>query len=144
MHKSLCNYGWLVNVRQIECSKSHKIGLCGAIQSADLNRIKKVADPNMPNRPVDSGHCCWYHQSGGNRIMATETKQKAQPAKKRPANGRIQYVTKAEGRAILDRQARKYLGMSGKEFVEKYRAGDLKEYDHSAVSIVSMLLPYSE
>jgi hypothetical protein len=53
------------------------------------------------------------------------------------------WVSREEGLAILDRQARKYLGMSGEEFVRKYRAGEIDE-DCSDVSRVAMLIPFAD
>lgn len=55
-----------------------------------------------------------------------------------------QYITKAEGVTLLDRQARKYLGMSGQEFSRKYRAGELTYDDHPDVVRVAMLIPLAE
>ncbi|MEA2585573.1 MAG: hypothetical protein QOF33_3658 [Thermomicrobiales bacterium] len=52
----------------------------------------------------------------------------------------IKWVSREEGIAILDRQARKYLGMSGEEFVRMYRAGELVD-DCSDVTRLSMLIP---
>lgn len=55
-----------------------------------------------------------------------------------------QYITKAEGVALLDRQARKYLGMSGEVFRDKFRSGELTYDDHPDVVRVAMLLSFSE
>jgi hypothetical protein len=49
-----------------------------------------------------------------------------------------------EGVALLDRQARKYLGMSGAEFVEKYRAGEIEDPGSTTVMRVAMLIPFAE
>lgn len=61
----------------------------------------------------------------------------------REPDGAVQ-VTRGEGRAILDRQARKYLGMSGEEFARRYRAGQLPDPNRADVIRVAMLLPYAE
>ncbi len=45
---------------------------------------------------------------------------------------------------ILDRQARKYLGMSGEEFIRKYRAGEIEDPDRTEVLRVSILIPMAE
>ena len=46
---------------------------------------------------------------------------------------------------MLDRQARKLLGMSGEEFARRYRAGDLDHDEkHSEIVRLSMLLPFDE
>ncbi|MCC6790814.1 MAG: hypothetical protein IT336_03965 [Thermomicrobiales bacterium] len=53
-------------------------------------------------------------------------------------------VPRSEGLKILDRQAQKYLGMSGDEFARKYRAGQIPDPDRSEVVRVAMLLPYAK
>lgn len=62
----------------------------------------------------------------------------------KPARPRFKYVSRKEGTEILDRQARKYLGMSGEEFVRRYREGSLTEEDNLAVTRVSILIPLAE
>jgi hypothetical protein len=54
------------------------------------------------------------------------------------------HVSATEGKAILDRQARKYLGMSGEEFVRKYRAGEIEDTDRTDVLRVAMLISLAE
>lgn len=54
------------------------------------------------------------------------------------------YLSKSEGAELLDRQARKYLQMSGPEFRDKYRSGVLRGSDHPEVTRVSFLIPLSE
>lgn len=56
----------------------------------------------------------------------------------------IEYVSRREAAQLLDRQARKYLGMSGDEFVRRYRAGDIDDPDRSDVIRVAMLIPLVE
>jgi hypothetical protein len=77
--------------------------------------------------------------------MATTThKQDSDKTAHTPsANGTIS-VSREEGFEILDRQARKYLGMSGDEFARQYRAGELPDPDRSEVARVAMLLPYAK
>lgn len=56
----------------------------------------------------------------------------------------IQHISVEEGKAILDQEARAYLGISGEEFIRRYVGGDLEELverDPSSVSRVSMSLP---
>lgn len=53
----------------------------------------------------------------------------------------IQYLTDKQGTALLDRQARKYLNMSGEEFRRKFEAGTIDDPDRSEVIRVSMILP---
>ena len=66
------------------------------------------------------------------------------PTLRRPVTRGIQYVSRQQGKRILDRQARKYLGMSGEEFVRKYRAGEIEDADRSDVIRVAMLIPLAE
>ncbi|MEX1255011.1 MAG: hypothetical protein WEE64_11800 [Dehalococcoidia bacterium] len=59
-------------------------------------------------------------------------------------NGRndgLKVMTAEEGRKLLDRQARRYLGMSGKEFIRKWHAGEFEDPDQPDVMRVAMLLP---
>lgn len=55
----------------------------------------------------------------------------------------IRWISREEGLAILDRQARKCLGMSGEEFVRKYRAGEIEDPDRSEVMALSILIPFA-
>jgi len=48
----------------------------------------------------------------------------------------------SEGRALLDRQARRYLDMSGEEFTHAWEAGEFVDREDSAVVRVAMLLPF--
>lgn len=71
--------------------------------------------------------------------MAVRT-QKATPA---PIPG-VRYISKEEGAERLDRAARKWLGMSGEEFVRRYNAGDIPNPDRSEVIRLSSLMQYAE
>lgn len=53
----------------------------------------------------------------------------------------IQYISVEEGQAILDQEARAYLGISGDKFVRRYIANDLADLDPSAVSTLYHTLP---
>jgi len=66
------------------------------------------------------------------------------PAQRQTEADGIRYVTHLEGIEILDRQARKYLGMSGDEFVRRYRSGEIDDPDRSDVIRVAMLIPLAE
>lgn len=70
------------------------------------------------------------------------TRRGSRPKTCRPPQSK--WITKEEGVELLDRQARKYLGMSGPEFRDKYRSGELTEDDHPEVVRVAMLIPFSE
>lgn len=49
-------------------------------------------------------------------------------------------ITADEGWQVIDKRARRLLGMSGREFVARYEAGELDESD-DGVALVAMLLP---
>lgn len=66
------------------------------------------------------------------------------PVRKKPQARGVKYVSRREGAEILDSQARKYLGMSGAEFVRRYRAGEIEDADRSDVLRVAMLIPLAE
>lgn len=50
------------------------------------------------------------------------------------------FITPGDGERLLDRQAKKYLGMSGPEFRSKYQSGELRREDHPDVPRVALLL----
>ena len=56
----------------------------------------------------------------------------------------IETLTKEEGLRLLDRAARKFLGMSGEEFVRQYREGRLDNPHRLEVARVAVLLPLIE
>jgi|GEM_PF-3118471 len=60
-----------------------------------------------------------------------------------PAISPVHEATPEEGRALLDRRARRYLGISGDEFLCRYEAGDYDaELDAPGVQNVVALLPF--
>lgn len=60
------------------------------------------------------------------------------------SNPGVRYVSADEGQAILNRQAEKYLGMTGDEFVRRYRAGEIEDADRTDVIRVALLIPLAE
>jgi hypothetical protein len=56
----------------------------------------------------------------------------------------IETMTREEGLALLDRQARELLGMSGEEFMRRYRGGEIEHPCRSEVARVAILLPLAE
>jgi hypothetical protein len=56
----------------------------------------------------------------------------------------VERLSQKEGKRLVDRQARKFLNMSGKEFVRRYREGTIENPDRLAVSRVAVLLPLVE
>jgi hypothetical protein len=61
----------------------------------------------------------------------------------RPDEPHPRAVTAAEGRAIIDERARKFLGMSGEEFRHRYEAGELDPRDDDVLG-VALLLPLGD
>ena len=60
-------------------------------------------------------------------------------------NGRIHVLTKEEAHALLDHEARRYLGLSAEEFIHAWEAGEFdKDPDQSDVMYVAMLLPLTQ
>ncbi len=58
--------------------------------------------------------------------------------------GSVEHLTREEALDLLDQQSRKFLGMSGAEFVQAYRDGTI-EHPHSfAVARVAILLPLAD
>lgn len=55
---------------------------------------------------------------------------------------RFEELDEDQGRALIDLQARKFLGMSGTEFIQKYYAGQIENPDSTDVLRVAMLLPF--
>ena len=54
----------------------------------------------------------------------------------------LDYVDEERGWQIIDDAAQLYLGMSGADFVERYRQGLIPHPDRSEVVSVAMLLPF--
>jgi DNA-directed RNA polymerase specialized sigma subunit len=68
--------------------------------------------------------------------MATTTKM---------TNEHIRELTREEGRALLDREARRYLGMSADEFIQAWESGKFADNpDQSDVMYVALLLPFAQ
>jgi hypothetical protein len=57
-------------------------------------------------------------------------------------NPYVDEIDEIEGKALVDKQARKYLGMSAEEFAIRYEAGDIPDPDRSQVIRVAILLPF--
>ena len=56
----------------------------------------------------------------------------------------VREVSPEEGAALLDRRARRYLGLSGQEFLRRWEAGDYAaDPDQPGVIDVAMLLPFA-
>jgi hypothetical protein len=62
----------------------------------------------------------------------------------RKDNVPIKELSLAEGRELLDKQARQYLRMSGEEFSRRWEAGEFDDNpDRPEVMHVAMLLPFA-
>ncbi len=62
-------------------------------------------------------------------------------------NGRVRQMTWEEGRELLDRHARRYLGISGEEFIERWDKGEYDDPDDRTknppgVMELAMILPF--
>ena len=58
-------------------------------------------------------------------------------------NSRVRTLSKDEGQKLFDRQAQRYLGMSGDEFIKAWWSGRFKKDDRPEVTRVAMLLPFA-
>ena len=61
--------------------------------------------------------------------------------KKSSKNG-FRVLSQKEGKKLLDSQARRYLGISGDEFLRKWKAKEFKAPDRPEVMRVAFLLPF--
>ena len=61
---------------------------------------------------------------------------------KRNSKNGFRVLSKDEGERLLDRQARRYLRMSGKTFVRKWKAKEITNPDRPEVMRVAFLLPF--
>jgi hypothetical protein len=61
-----------------------------------------------------------------------------------PEDDSLETMSREEGLLLLDRQARKFLGMSGEEFVRLYQEGKLDNPHRLEVARVAILLPLAE
>lgn len=77
-------------------------------------------------------------------VTATNPARLKRTARRRPTVARYDYVSPRRGAAILDREARRYLNMSGAQFRAAYRAGTIEDPDRSEVVRVAMLLPLAD
>lgn len=53
----------------------------------------------------------------------------------------VQGLCEEQAADAFDAAARRYLGISGEEFLERWRAGDFPDPDSPAVTRVAMLIP---
>lgn len=55
----------------------------------------------------------------------------------------IRELSVAEGWALLDARARRYLGISAQEFIRRWRAGEYPDPDQPEIMPVVMALPFA-
>ncbi len=67
-----------------------------------------------------------------------------QPVVRPAPDYRVDEIDETEGRALVDAHARKYLNMSGDEFMTRYAAGDIPDPDRSEVARVAILIPFTK
>jgi hypothetical protein len=58
--------------------------------------------------------------------------------------GNVRELSRVEGRALLDRQARRELRMSGETFVRRWESGEFRNPDSPKVMRVAMLIPFTK
>jgi hypothetical protein len=62
-----------------------------------------------------------------------------------PANGLVHELSFEEGVDLLDQQARRYLNMTGAEFLTAWQAGQFDDDpDRTEVMRVAMLIPFAD
>ncbi|HET7037204.1 MAG TPA: hypothetical protein VFI42_16075 [Thermomicrobiaceae bacterium] len=66
--------------------------------------------------------------------MTTEISHQAPP---------LEELSAEEARRFFDGQARRYVRMSGAEFVRRWEAGEIEEPERPEVQLLAMLLPFA-
>lgn len=51
-------------------------------------------------------------------------------------------LSREEGRAMFDRNAQEWLGMSGDEFIQKWEAGEIEDPDRTDVIMLAIMIPF--
>lgn len=51
-------------------------------------------------------------------------------------------LSREEGRAMFDRNAREWLGMSGDEFIQKWEDGEIEDPDRTDVVMLAIMIPF--
>lgn len=75
--------------------------------------------------------------------MATVTKTGTRVTRARGTGpAEVRQLTREQGRALVDRQARRYLGISGEEFVRRLDGGEYQGTDDPEVMHLVMLRPF--
>ena len=56
----------------------------------------------------------------------------------------IEYITAEEGVKLFDELAHEYLGISGDEFIRRYRAGKIDDLCDPDVAMLVIITPFAE
>ncbi len=56
----------------------------------------------------------------------------------------IDEVSRADGRAIVDQAAQKWLGISGETFLSSWQAGAFRDDDDPNIARVAVLIPFAQ
>jgi hypothetical protein len=59
------------------------------------------------------------------------------------SNGKVRWLTPEEGKALLDREAHRSLGMGGEEFLRAWDAGEIEDPDRPEVMHLYFLIPFA-
>ena len=76
-----------------------------------------------------------------NTVVAAEATAEGSPRRRRKPP-EVRELTREEGRALFDRTAREFLGISGDEFLRRWDAGEIKNPDTPEVMPVFMSMPF--
>jgi hypothetical protein len=57
-------------------------------------------------------------------------------------NGLVRALNSKQAKRLLDRQAKLYLNISGKEFIRRWDRGEYKRKDTPEIARVAMMLPF--
>jgi hypothetical protein len=68
----------------------------------------------------------------------------SQPNESTTQNGTVEHMSRDAAKKLVDRQAQKFLKMSGEDFARQYRAGKIPDRHSLAVARVAILLPLLE
>lgn len=52
-------------------------------------------------------------------------------------------LTREEGRALFERRAQEWMGMSGEEFIRKLEAGEIEDPDRTDVIMLALMIPFA-
>jgi len=56
----------------------------------------------------------------------------------------VDFISQEEGVKLFDELAHEYFGITGDEFIRRYRAGEIEDYCDSNVIMLAMIIPWTE